>query len=330
MTKITISNNLKQLISILSDHEYHSGTDIGKSLGVSRAAVWKLIKQLNALGIDIDSVTNKGYKTENILEFLSKEKITKYISTQRLTLLDNFFIFDSINSTNDFLLLNLKENKNKNSVCFSELQSAGRGRLGRTWVSPFLSNIYMSLLWNFNFDVVQLQGLHILAGLAVVHALEKITKISDLQLKWPNDIMWNNKKLGGILIDVSSEYSVSCSAIIGIGLNVHMPQKVPEIEKPWTAINQISHTFYSRNIIAGMILDFLIAYLIQFTKSGLSKFLTGWQEKDFLEGKEIKVTTATGSFVGIAKGIDPQGGLLLATKNHKIITFNAGDASLQF
>lgn len=331
MKQISISNNLKKMISILSDHEYHSGTDMGKSLGLSRAAVWKLMKQLTALGINIDSMTNKGYKTEHVLEFLTTEKIQKHLSAQRLSLLDNFLIFDSIASTNDYLVAYTKKNKNKNEnvVCFSEYQSAGRGRLGRSWVSPFLSNIYMSLLWNFNVDIAELPGLHIPTGLAVVHALEKITKIQGIQLKWPNDIMWNNNKLGGILIDVSGEYNVSCSAVIGIGLNVNMPQKpLSKIEKPWTAINRIIDTPVSRNVIAGTLLDFLIAYLIQFSKSGLSKFIVQWKEKDYLKGKKVKVVTGIQSLVGIARGIDNQGGLLLETKNNDIVTFNSGDVSL--
>lgn len=325
-----LSNNLKKMISILSDHEYHSGTDMGKTLSLSRGAIWKLIKQLTALGINIESVTNRGYKTEHILEFLNAENIKKHLSMQRLSLLDHFFIFDSITSTNDYLVMHAKKNKNANSVCFSEYQSAGRGRLGRSWVSPFLSNIYMSLLWNFKVDIAELAGLHILTGLAVVHALEKVTNIQGIQLKWPNDVMWNNHKLGGILIDITGEYNVSCSVVMGIGLNVNMPEKlISKIEKPWTAVNRIVNTPVSRNLIAGTVLDFLIAYLMQFSKSGLSKFLAEWKEKDYLEGKEVKVVTATKSLVGYARGIDKQGGLLLETKNNNIIVINSGDASLQ-
>ncbi len=317
------------MISILNDHEYHSGTDMGKSLGLSRGAVWKSIKQLTALGINIESATNRGYKTEHILEFLTTEKIKKYLSAQRLSLLDNFFIFDSIDSTNDYLISYAKKNKNTNAVCFSEYQSAGRGRLERSWASPFLSNICMSLLWNFNVDITALTGLHILSGLAVVHALEKATKIQGIQLKWPNDIMWNNHKLGGILIDITGEYNGSCSVVIGIGLNVNMPEKLLcEIEKPWTSINRITNISVSRNLIAGIMLDFLVAHLIQFSKSGLSKFVKQWKEKDYLVGKAVKVATATKSLSGTAKGIDDQGGLLLETQNKTIVAINSGDASL--
>jgi BirA family biotin operon repressor/biotin-[acetyl-CoA-carboxylase] ligase len=279
-----LSDNLKKMISILSDHQYHSGTDIGNSLGLSRGAIWKLIKQLTALGINIESVTNRGYKTEHILEFLNTEKIKKQLSVQRLSLVDHFFIFDSLTSTNDYLIAYAKKNKKANAVCFSEYQSAGRGRLGRSWVSPFLSNVYMSLLWNFNVDIAELPGLPILTGLAVVYALEKATNIQGIQLKWPNDIMWNNDKLGGILIDIIGECNGSCSVVIGIGLNVNMPDNLlSKIEKPWTAINRIINTPVSRNLIAGTLLDFLIAHLVQFSKSGLSKFLTEWEEKDYLE-----------------------------------------------
>ncbi len=325
-----LSNNLKQMISILSDHEYHSGTDIGKSLGLSRGAIWKLIKQLTALGINIESVTNRGYKTEQILEFLNEEKIKQPLSRQHLSLLDHFLIFDSIPSTNDYLVAYAKKNKKINTVCFSEYQSAGRGRLGRSWVSPFLSNIYMSLLWNFNVDITALSGLHILSGLAIVRALEKVTKIPGIQLKWPNDIMWNNYKLGGILIDITGEYNGLSSVVIGIGLNVNMPENLlGKIEKPWTAINRITNTPVSRNLIAGTLLDVLITYLIQFSHSGLAKFITAWQEKDYLAGKVIEVVTATKTLSGIARGIDHQGGLLVETKNKTVVTFNSGDVSLR-
>lgn len=331
MKQASISDNLKKMISILSDHEYHSGTDIGMSLGLSRAAVWKLIKQLIALGINIESVTNRGYKTDHILDFLATEKIKAQLSTQRLSLIDNFLIFDSVTSTNDYLIAYSKKNKNGNTVCFSEHQSAGRGRLGRFWVSPFLSNIYMSLLWHFNIDITALAGLPILSGLAVVHALEKITKIQGVQLKWPNDIMWNNHKLGGILIDITGECNSSCSAVIGIGLNINMPKKLPsKIEKPWTAINNITNIPISRNLIAGTLLDFLIAYLIKFSKSGLSKFVTEWNEKDYLAGKVINVITATKPLTGIARGIDNQGRLLLETQKNTVLALNSGDVTLHF
>jgi len=329
MKQLSISDNLKKTISILSDYQYHSGTDMGKSLGLSRGAVWKLIKQLTALGINIESVTNRGYKAEHVLEFLTREEILKQLSTQRLTLLDDFLIFDSIPSTNDYLITYSKKNKKVNAVCFSEHQSMGRGRLGRSWVSPFLSNIYMSVLWNFDVDITALAGLHILSGLAVVHALEKVSKIQGIQLKWPNDLMWNNDKLGGVLIDITGEYNGSCAVVMGIGLNINMPKTLlHKIEKPWTAINDVANIPVSRNVIAGTLLDFLIAYLIKFSTSGLSKFVAEWNEKDYLAGKRVQVATSEKRLTGIARGIDNQGRLLLETQKDTILTFNSGDVSL--
>lgn len=329
MKAFSMSPHLKKLTSILSDHEYHSGTDIGKQLGLTRSGVWKLIKQLSALGIDIESGTNKGYKTENILEFLDPEQIKKNISDKHLHLLNDFFIYDSMTSTNDYLVTHAKQIKNSNAVCFAEHQTAGRGRLGRTWVSPFLSNIYMSLLWNFHFDMTALSGLHILTGISVMKALQKITKIQGLQLKWPNDILWNHCKLGGILIDIIGEYNGLCSVVIGIGLNVNMPEQfTSHIEKPNTAINRITHTTLSRNHLAGILLDQLISDLIQFSHAGLSDFINDWEKYDCLAGNLINISTATESLTGIAKGIDEHGRLLLETKDKNKIAVNSGDASI--
>ncbi len=329
MKSNSLPANLKKLLSILSDNQYHSGTDIGKKLGLTRSGVWKLIKQLETLDIQIQSVTNKGYMIENTLEFLNQEKITAHLSATHLKMLDDFFIFDSIDSTNNYLVAHAKKLNRKNAVCFAEHQTAGRGRLGRSWVSPFLSNIYLSILWNFPFDLPALSGLNIVMGVSIIKVLQQLTKNQDLKLKWPNDVLWNNKKLSGILIDIIGEYNGTCSVVIGIGLNINMSKNLTdEIKKPWTAINQITDATLSRNKIAGALLEAIIENVIQFSKSGLTPFIDEWNYFDYLAGKSIKISTGTHSLTGIAQGIDEHGRLLLKLDNNKIETITSGDASI--
>jgi BirA family biotin operon repressor/biotin-[acetyl-CoA-carboxylase] ligase len=263
------------------------------------------------------------------LDFLDRSRIKKFISKQHSKLLDDLLIFDELPSTNDFLASQARKQKNVNLACLAEQQTAGRGRLGRQWVSPFAANIYLSLLWRFNCDISELGGLSIAAGVATAEAIITATEISDIKLKWPNDIFCHDRKLGGILIDIVGECSGGCSAVIGIGINVNMPQQVAAtIEKPWTDLRTATGQEVCRNKIAGLLIDKLISNLLSFQENGIGVFIQPWNRLDYLAGKRTRVQSGNTTLDGIALGINKQGYLLLAADDGAQVAVTTGDASI--
>lgn len=328
MKSSNISHHLKSLISILSDNEYHSGTAIGEELGLTRSGVWKVMKQLEDLGVEIESITNKGYKLHLPLDLLNKASIKKYLQDKH-GLVDKIFLFDSLPSTNNYLIENASHFYGQTIVCLAEQQTAGRGRLGREWVSPFAANIYLSLLWNFPFNISELGGLNIVIGVAVAESIKEAANIDEIELKWPNDIFYKDKKLGGILIDIIGEYNGSCSAVIGIGVNVRMPStRSSKIQKPWTDMFAASNKHIQRNKIIGILLTKLIDSLSTFEKKGITNFIKNWNTMDYLSGKKTVVKSGANSFKGQAKGINQHGHLVLHTDSGEMALVTTGDVSV--
>ncbi len=320
-----MNKNLKQLINILNDGKYHSGNALGEKLNITRSAVWKFIKQLKSYGLPIDSIKAKGYCLKQPIILLDSNKIKKYIATSSRGLTagsrnnPGIKIFTSISSTIDYLKTLSSRGLTAGSIpqiCLAEQQTAGKGRLGRTWQSPFGLNIYLSCLWNFNKDISELSGLSLIVGLSVIKALEPYTK--DLKIKWPNDILYEGKKLAGILVEINAETNGYSRAIISVGLNVNMQN----ITDRWTSIIDIVKKPLDRNKLTGEIIKQLFADLVNFD-------LSAWQKYDYLKNKKIKLIHGQKSISGIACGINDQGHLLLKDKNGNIAAYSSGDTSIQ-
>lgn len=207
--------NLAKIVNILSDGQYHDGNSIGKSLQMTRSAVWKTIKKLVNYNIKMDSVRAKGYLLSEPLILLDVDRIKKNIAGNI-----DIHLFETIDSTNHYLKVfkNIKTPK----VCIAEKQTHGKGRFNRQWYSPFGKNLYFSCVYPFQKDVSELAGLSLLTSLAIVKTLQHFGLDERLLVKWSNDVMYDNKKLSGNLIEVQAETHASCQAIIGIGINVNM------------------------------------------------------------------------------------------------------------
>jgi len=325
-----MNTNLKKLLVLLNDGKPHSGVDLGKYLNLTRAAIWKLIKQIEALDIEIEAKTNYGYKLARNLEFLDKSKIGKYLARIHKKYLDKIIIFEELPSTNPYLSELVKTNpKCDKYICLAESQTSGRGRLGRQWISPYARNIYLSLLWRFVKTPGELGGLSLAVAVAVAEALKRYGIHENIQLKWPNDVLWQQKKLAGILIEVSGEAHHAYNAVIGIGINVDMPAKLDQkIGQDWCDIAQITNSIPQRNKLIGLLLDQLLITMDVYQKSGLKPFLDKWSELDISVGKQITLITPQEKVIGIASGIDEQGHFLLKDKLGKIHSFAAGEVSL--
>ena len=319
------TSNLVKISELLSDGQYHDGTSIGKKCGITRAAVWKVIKKFKEYGIEIQSIKGKGYLLEKPLILLDVNKIKKNI--KKLSFVID--VLEKVGSTNDYLKNNSDQNK-AIKICVAEMQDKGRGRLNRQWHSPFGQNIYFSCAYSFQRDMSELSGLSLITGLAVCNAIESITHLDNLAVKWPNDILVNQQKIAGILIDINAESNGFCNAIIGIGINVNMQNALKkEIDQPWSSLQKITGQYIDRNLLCSALINALINYLERFLKSGLSDFISEWKEKDCLFEKSVAVMSGQKKMMGIGAGINAQGHLILKMSDNTEKTFSSGDTQIE-
>lgn len=317
-----LSPTTLNILNILNDSRLHTGTEIAETLGVSRTAIWKVIQRLKKYNVDLKS-QHQGYLLDVPLFLLDKGKIQTFLKNSNV----NLEIFESIPSTNDFL-------KNKPlsphlKVCLAEHQTKGRGRMGRSWASPFGRNIHCSFSYTFNRDIGEISGLSLVIGILIAKALESFDQSLKPLLKWPNDIYMNNKKIGGILIDLMAEANGSCRAIIGVGLNINMKDiKLKGVEKPWISLENLLNVKIDRNILIAQIIHSVLEGIDMFLEKGMDSFLSEWARYDLLTGKEIAVTATDETISGIARGITQQGYLRMELPSGEIKKFSYGDATL--
>ena len=297
-----------KIVECLASGQFCSGQELGAQFGISRAAVSNHIKTLSQLGLDIYSVHGKGYKLAEPLKLLDKEQI---LELQQQAQRDKLLVLNVIDSTNQYIKDHQAELPS-GFVCVAEAQTAGRGRHGRKWVSPYGASLYLSMHWAFAEGYQALNGLSLVVGVAVVRALAKIG-LKEAKLKWPNDIYVNDKKLAGILIEVEGQIGAACQTVIGIGINVALPATVTEIDQPFTDIQRILQGNVDRNYFAAMLIDELHTTMPLFEKSGLEPFIEAWQAADVYAGKAIRLVIGQNNINGICRGINHSGALLLET-----------------
>jgi BirA family biotin operon repressor/biotin-[acetyl-CoA-carboxylase] ligase len=303
--------DLYPLLYSLADGNFHSGETLGKNLGVTRTAIWKQANALKALGVELHSVTGKGYRLPEPMNLLSREQILATSQTDREALDKYFDLHLSIGSTNIEAMKKAQAGYSRYLV-LAEHQSQGRGRRGRTWVSPLGKNLYFSLMWSFQNGVSALEGLSLLTALVVVRALQK-AGFAGLGLKWPNDVLLNGNKLAGILLEINGDKTGPCQVVIGIGLNIKMPQSAgAEIDQPYADL-AASGGMINRNWIASALIDGLHTELEKFVVSGFAPYRQEWESLDVYRDKEVQVQSGAGIIRGVVAGVDVGGALLLKT-----------------
>lgn len=312
---------LQQVIELLSDGCIHDGNSMGSKLKLSRCAIWKTIKKLQDYGVSITSSQSVGYRLRDPLILLDKKILTDLLHSPKLKI----SVFESIDSTQDYLKKHFASQVDH--LCLSEIQKKGRGRLEKSWYSPFGKNIYFSLLKTFPQDVSTLSGLSLVVGLAIIHALSNDISNNGLKIKWPNDIWFYQEKLAGVLIDLQAQAHGMTRAIIGIGINVNM-ETTHHINQAWTSMRKISGQSFDRNIIVANVFHTLNEYLDKFMQGGLKIFLNEWKKYDALFGKPIRLSAGLNSMSGIARGINDQGHLCLQFPEGEKKYFSSAEASL--
>lgn len=318
-----------KLIQLLSDGRFHSGEELGSILGVSRAAVWKMLRSLAALGLCVQAVPAKGYRLQEPLELLDGALIQSILSPSAKPLLSELELLLTVDSTNRHAQRAAVQGARSGYACIAEHQSAGRGRRGRAWVSPFGANLYLSVYRRFHLSLAALAGLSLAVGVAVLKALHR-ADLSGVGLKWPNDILWEGRKLGGVLVELTGEASGPCDVVVGVGLNVRMPRGAGvEIDQPWVDVHTIAGgCSVSRNRLCGLVLQELLIGLEDFEQFGFERFRADWLRWDLTKDKEVELRLNDKVVYGRALGIDSSGALLVE-EGGTVHAYNAGEVTLR-
>ncbi|KRT60231.1 BirA family transcriptional regulator [endosymbiont of Ridgeia piscesae] len=318
-----------RLLQLLADGRFHSGESLAVALGVSRAAIWKQVRQLrDAFGQDVHAVRGRGYRLARPLDLLDSERISAQFSDEIGVQISVIHLHQSLDSTNSWLMEQARKGAANGTVCLAEQQSAGRGRHGRRWISPYGSNVYLSLLWRFELAPMRLSGLSLAAGIAVLRTLRELGAV-EAGLKWPNDILWQQKKLAGLLLEVSGESEGPAQVVLGVGLNTHMDEQGAVIDQPWTDLRSIAGVRpHTRNELVASLIENLVRVANLYASEGLQPFMQEWHDADLMLGRQVVVRNARGAIQGQHRGIDENGALLLAVEGD-IRSFHAGEVSLR-
>lgn len=309
----------RQILALLSSGQFVSGEQLATELGISRAAVNKHIDALETYGVAIYSVKGRGYKLANPISLIDASLLVQSIDNR-------CFYFDEIASTNSFLLDHITELKN-GDVCVAEYQSAGRGRRGRTWVSPYGHHLYFSLFWTFPQGMAQAMGLSLVVACTLVEVLKSFG-VENIGVKWPNDIYLDNKKLAGILIEMSGQADSLCQLIIGVGVNMAMSEEQGKgIDQPWSDLSELVDMPDKTALVIALQKQ-LKRDIQLFEREGLAAFKTRWQAADLFYGREIRLLMGEKSVEGICRGVDEQGAVLLETADG-VQVFIGGEISLR-
>ncbi|MGS0683490.1 bifunctional biotin--[acetyl-CoA-carboxylase] ligase/biotin operon repressor BirA [Shewanella sp. 125m-7] len=309
----------RQILSELAAGTFVSGEALATIVGVSRTAVSNHISGLEEYGVDIYSVKGKGYRLNGPISLVDEANLKSQISNR-------CFYFDDIPSTNAFILKHAEELVS-GDICVAEYQSAGRGRRGRVWVSPYGCHLYFSMYWQFPQGMAQAMGLSLVVACSIVSVLEQLD-VKDVGVKWPNDIYLENKKLAGVLIEMNGQTDSQCNLVIGIGLNMAMgEQHAAKIDQPW---NDLSGQLNMPDKTALLVLlqKQLQQDLSLFQSSGLKAFTERWSAADLFEGHAVKLLMGQDEVHGVCRGIDEQGAIVLETESG-LHSYIGGEISLR-
>lgn len=291
------------------------------------------LQQLDAWGLQPSQDEYSRYSIVRRLNLLDQAAINRTLfqhklqRTQQDTQQGSVLVFRSLDSTNEFLLT--QKDLPSGTICTTEMQTAGRGRRGRQWHSPFAQNLYFSLLWHFQTQPEKLKALSLVVGICVADTLTELG-VENIRLKWPNDIYLNGRKLGGILIESRIFNQQSQQMVIGIGLNLAMqPSDAEQISQPWANLNE-SAVKIERNQLVATLASRLQQALQQLEQCNSSHYLQRWQQYDYFYQQPIKLLLEQEEIHGICCGIDTDSGeLLLKTEDGRIHHFNIGEISVR-
>lgn len=323
------TQNIARVIEILADGNFHSGEVLGEELGVSRTAVSQYMKELAKFGLDVFRVTGKGYRLAKPLQLLDLDAINRALAKGSGAAAPVVHLERVVSSTNDLLKDRLTGVIESGATVLAEAQTQGRGRRGKAWLSPFGSNLYMSMYWRLEQGMAAAMGLSIALGAALAQLFEQ-EGIYGVELKWPNDVLVGGRKIAGILIELEGQAVGPAHAIVGIGINLQTPDWfLNEVEQPWTDVQRLLNKPINRNMWAAKLVACCHKTIKEYEQTGLSPFLKRWHKYDRLAMQPVKIIMGDKEIVGIAEGIDESGALLLKREG-KLERYHAGEVSLRY
>lgn len=309
-----------KLVALLADGEFHSGEQLGEALGMSRAAINKHIQTLKSWGLDVYTVTGKGYSLPAAIQLLNEAEILSHLHQPDLD------VIPVIDSTNQYLLDRMDQLPSGHA-CIAEYQQAGRGRRGRKWFSPFGSNLYLSMYWRLEQGPAAAMGLSLIIGIVMAEVIQSLG-VPDVRVKWPNDLYLNDRKLAGILVELTGKTGDAAQIVMGAGVNLVMRSEgASEINQGWINLQEAGVEI-DRNELAAKIINSLRNALPIFERDGLAPFVGRWDALDNFINRPVKLLIGDREVHGIARGIDKQGGLLLEQEG-EVKSWVGGEISLR-
>jgi len=312
--------DLRRLLNTLADGAFHSGEQIGRDLSISRTAVWKQVEKLRGLGLDIHSVTGKGYRLPAAMVLLDSKKIiaqlggdaerwTKVLSVKFSTVSTNRDALEAARSGQEY------------GIFVAEHQSEGRGRRGRSWVSPAGASIYFSMLVTFAGGAAELEGLSLAVAVMVVRALNA-SGYTGFSLKWPNDVLRELRKVAGILVEITGDLTGPCKIVIGVGINVRVSATLKSrVDQPVAALAEGTSAVPDRNLIVANLIRELQHGIAEFESGGFAGFKEQWEAIDAYKGHLVRIGCPAGWVEGRVLGVNGRGALQLETVDgHKSVT----------
>lgn len=325
-----MNNYTFPILKQLADGKFHSGEALAVHFGVTRATIWNAIKHAESLGIEVFSVRGRGYKLPQAIDFLDETKVLQAIGEQRAWF--KLQVLDEVESTNTYLMQQAAKGAAHVTCVAAHVQSKGRGRRGRTWVSALGSSLTFSLLWRFSCGAAALSGLSLAVGVALIRALASFG-VNNAQLKWPNDVLvsdenGDNKKLAGILIDLQGDMDGPSAAVIGVGINLRLPENVlKNIDQP--AIDLASLANIDQNMLLGALLKNLAQVLSDFEQHGFLGVRDEWMRYHAYQARPVRMLLPNGTDVqGVVKNV-AEDGILLVETALGLQRFSAGEISLR-
>ena len=311
------------LLKLLKDGRFHSGQVLGAALGVSRSAVWKQLQQLEAeFAVSIHKVRGRGYQLATPLQFLDAGEIAQATNDAVWPV----HVHDSIDSTNAEALRLVDAGQQAPFLVIAERQTAGRGRRGRRWVSPFAQNVYYSLVLRIDGGMRQIEGLSLVTGLAVMHTLQEVG-VSKAGLKWPNDVLVGDRKIAGILLELVGDPADVCHVVLGIGINVNM-QANTEVDQQWTSVQLQMGGAVNRNRLVASLNNHLQLLLERHRAGGFEALQSEWEQYHLWQGRAVSLIAGNQRIDGEVLGVDRQGALRLKVGNEEK-SYSGGELSLR-
>lgn len=311
---------LKPLLKILADGAFHSGEQIGRDLAISRTAVWKQVDKLRRIGVDIHAVTGKGYRLPAAIRLLDAQEILAHLGGDADRWKSDLHVKFSTVSTNKDALA-AAHGGGTSGVFVAEHQEQGRGRRGRTWISPAGANIYFSMLVTFAKGVAELEGLSLAVAVVVVNALNA-SGYAGFLLKWPNDVLRDSRKVAGILLEVTGDVAGPCKVVIGIGINVRVSGALKsQVDQPVADLADGASAVPDRNLIVANLVRGLQQGVIEFERHGFECFREQWESLDAYRGQLVRLGLGADWVEGRVIGVSNKGALQLETAHGvKLVT----------